>query len=559
MMGVAIGPSDTTDPSSAGQTVNGNYGFATSKVNLWPPSDTVHNPDGLALYAPLPAGQEQDLRAQDYIVSVDIPTDPVDHKPMYQVTKEEDVNVFDGDTYLPQENYPPATPAIANDPAGPPDKTPLPPQQPPSQQAGIISACAGPLHKVDVTNASFNAGGGSPFQGYDRPLCSDKIVTVRSGQATAPNFNLFTPVPIPTHFWGLTLNDLGLTLDKRSVNYGEAQGLPYVPVGLYDWSGRLVDTTHTDFNGLYEALEPSTSTYNCPVPAGPCPNMYRFVGNDPGQPGALNPDYNPRFRTIATNFQAWPGLYTVTDEAPTQVAATALAPDTTVANPTQCDLGAGSPQLLAVDRPYVRRNTNSDTRTVTVTGFGFGAAKGVLTLGTTAVATTSWTDTKIVFTVPPTTAFGPAAVRITNTAGLSSYNGLTVQVLDRVTVSTPGASSTNPALAEVGPGRQFHTVQAALEAARPTGSRRYWLVVVWPNAATADNPHGQYNENLIVNHRCGSRVSAPAGSTPAGPSCRARSSTVPASTPTTPAGPAGSGCSARCGTPASLTCPMPRW
>ena len=49
---------------------------------------------------------------------------------------------------------------------------------------------------------------------------------------------------------------------------------------------------------------------------------------------------NAPFRTIATNFQAWPGLYTVTDEAPTQVAATALAPDTTTVNPTQCDLGA---------------------------------------------------------------------------------------------------------------------------------------------------------------------------------------------------------------------------
>ncbi len=71
--------------------------------------------------------------------------------------------------------------------------------------------------------------------------------------------------------------------------------------------------------------------------------MYRFVGNDPGQPGALNPDYNPRFRTIATNFQGWPGLYTVTDEAPTQVAATALAPDTTVANPTSLRSRSGRP------------------------------------------------------------------------------------------------------------------------------------------------------------------------------------------------------------------------
>ena len=327
MMGIAVGPSDTTDPTSAGQTVNGNYGFG-------------------------------DLPAGDYIVSVDIPNDPVDGKPMYKVTREEDVNIFDGDTYLPQQNYPPATPADAAD-AALATVAPVP-HQPPSQQAGIISPCAGALHKVDVTNQAFLAGGGSPFEGQDRPSCADKLVTVRIGQATAPNFNLFTDVPLPTHFWGLTLNDLGLTLDKRSVNYGEAQGLPFVPVGLYDSFGRLSYTTHTDFNGLYEALVPSTDTFNCPVPAGPCPNMYRFVGNDPGQPGAQNPDYNPRFRTIATNFQGWPGLYTVTDEAPTQVAATALAPDTTVANPTMCDLGAPHPQVLSVDHPYVRKSDRSE-------------------------------------------------------------------------------------------------------------------------------------------------------------------------------------------------------
>ena len=48
--------------------------------------------------------------------------------------------------------------------------------------------------------------------------------------------------------------------------------------------------------------------------------MYRFTGNDPGSPDHPNPDYNPRFRTISANFQGWPGLYTVTDTAPTQVA-----------------------------------------------------------------------------------------------------------------------------------------------------------------------------------------------------------------------------------------------
>ncbi len=468
MMGIAVGPSDTTDPTSAGQTVNGNYGFG-------------------------------DLAAGDYIVSVDIPANPVGGKPMYKATSEEDVNIFDGDTYLPQQNYPPATPQVAADAA---DATVAPiPHQPPSQQAGLISPCAGALHTVSVTNPLFIAGGGSPFEGQDRPSCTDKLVKVRNGQATAPNFNLFTDVPLPTHFWGLTLNDLGVTLDKRSVNYGEAQGIPNVPVGLYDSFGRLSYTAHTDFNGLYEALVPSTDTFNCPVPAGPCPNMYRFVGNDPGQPGAENPDYNPRFRTIATNFQAWPGLYTVTDEAPTQVAATVLAPDTTQANPAICELGAVSPQLLAVNKPYVRNSDNQAGRTVTIRGTGFGTA-GVLKLNGVNRGTQTWADNQITFVVPGTFDPGAYAMSITRTdTGLSTYNALTLQVLNNANANNDGRTAGRPRLAEVGPGKQFASIQAALEVAVPTTAKPYWLVVVWPNAATADNPLGEYTENVIVHHQ----------------------------------------------------------
>ncbi len=524
MMGIQTGPSDST-PGAAGQTVNGNYGFTSSKVNLYGPGNSKNPaPDHqLPLYADLhTAGYpEQDLPAWDYIVSVEIPTDPSDNNPMYKVTSEEDVNVFDGDTYLPQENMQSVTLAEATGTAGPPDASPRPPSQPPSQQAGIISPCVGALHKVAVTNEAFIAGGGSPFEGYDRPSCADKLVTVRSGQATAPNFSLFTEVPIPAHFWGLTLNDLGLSLDKRSANYGEAQGIPNVPVGLYDWAGRLVDTTHTDFNGMYEALEPSTDTFNCPLPAGPCPNMYRFVGNDPGAPGKPNADYNPRFRTIATNFQAWPGLYTVTDEAPTQVASTALAPDTTVANPTQCDLGTTAPQLLAVNKPYVRTTDAPAARTVTVSGFSFGSPPGTIKLGTVSVTPTSWSDKAIVFTVPNIgVGFGSQALTITRADKASSVNGLTIQVLGSATGSN---SSSNPRIVEVAalgdpvhPSAGFHTVQAALEAARPTNSLKYWLVVVYPNVPTAATPLGEWNENVIVHHQVKIQGVGPGGFDPSG-------------------------------------------
>jgi hypothetical protein len=521
MMGVAIGPSDKT-PGEAGQTVNGNYGFSTSKLNLFAPGDPRNPaPDHqLAQYADLAAAgyPEQDLVPGDYLVAVEIPDNPVGGGKMYKATSEEDVNVFDGDGYLPQENMASITPAVAGDPPGPPAPEVTPPSQDPSQTGGIVSPCAGSLHTVDVNadnNPNFADGGGSPFQGQDRPSCETKLITVRGGQTTAPNFNLFTAVPIPTHFWGLTINDLGLSLDKRSVEYGEAQGLPFVPMGLYDWAGRLLDTVHTDFNGFYEALEPSTSTYNCPVPAGPCANMYRFTGNDPGTPDHPNPDYNPRFRTISANFQGWPGLYTVTDTAPTQVATTALTPGSTAVNPTQCDLGSSWPQLLSTDRPWVRLGDSAANRTVTLNGFGFGSA-GTLRLNNSTVSTSTWTDTQVVFTVPSNAAPGPATVELTRASnGLKTVNGLTVQLLNGSAASA-GGSANNPRLAEVGPGKPYPTVQAALEAARPTSANRYWLVVVWPGAQTALNPRGEYNENLIVHHRTRIQGVGPGGFRPDG-------------------------------------------
>ena len=505
MMGFQAGVNDT----SGAQSVNGNYGFS-----------------GMA--------------AGDYIVSVDIPRTPVGDRPMYKVTSEEDVNVFTGDTYLPQENFPPSTQAAADNPADPPSATPTPPSQPPSQQAGIISSCVGPLHTVHVRslplddprdpvpgtyNPDFNAAGGSPFEGYDMPSCADKLVTVRSGQTVAPNFNLFTEVPVPTHFWGLTINDLGLTLDTRSIGYGEAQGLPFVPVGFYDWAGRLDYTAHTDFNGMYEALMPSTDTYNCPVPAGPCPNMYRTVGNDPGAPGALNADYNSRFRTIAANFQGWPGLYTVTDQAPTQAAATVLTPDGAVADNTVCNLPDTTPQLLSVSTPYVLGTTGAN-RSVTLTGYGFGTTKGTLTLKDPLVTSmpevpatvTSWSPRKIVFTVPATYGAnqklaGALQLTLKSSSGTAAYNTLSLLALN--TTGT-GATQNNPRLYEVGPTKAYKTVQAALDAARPTADRQYDAVVVWPNTQTASNPQGDWNENIVVHNQVRIQGVGPGGFDDAG-------------------------------------------
>ena len=507
MQGFQVRPSDTT-PGNFGQTVNGNYGFTTSDLNLYDPSDPRDPTDGdgnpLPRYARLAdfGLDPQPLLPDDYLVNVEIPTDPADGRPMYQVTREEDVNVFDGDGYLPQENFPPSAAQASDPPAG---AQPVPdPGEPPSQGNGFTPECAGPNHTVQVTDQAFIDAGGSPFESQAKPLCDTKLVTVRGGQSTAPNFNLFTQVPLPTHFWGLTINDLALSNDPRSMEYGEAQGLPGVPMGIYDSFGRLVDTVQTDFNGFYEALEPSTSTYNCPLPAGPCPNMYRFVGNDPGQPGHVNRSYNPRYRTIATNFQAWPGLFTVTDTAPTQVAVVAVAPGSTQVNPVVCTLADSTPQVYASSRPFVRRTGSAADRTVTITGTGFGATKGsgALLLDPPVGAelnatTTTWNDRQITFTLPATFPLGAASMTIRTGSGGTALNTLSLQVVGSATAAV---TASNPRVFEVnrpgGGAGSFGTVQAALNAARAS---TFAVVAVWPGNASQDNPVGAYFENLVVN------------------------------------------------------------
>ncbi len=538
MSGWQVAPSDKTT-GAFGQTVNGNYGFTDSTVNLNPSSPDYLKPlgtdsNGDPITAPLPG--------DDFIVTVDIPK-TANGKPMYQVTKEEDVNVFDGDRRLPQENFPVSDTGAGDTSATPGQGGPI------SQTAGIVSACVGDLHTVHVTDQGFLDNGGSPYEGESRPLCDQKLVSVRANQAVAPNFNLFTTVPLPTHFWGLTINDLGLSNDKTQVGYGEAQPLPGVPMGIYDWAGKLVDTVQTDYNGMYEALEPSTSSYNCPLPAGPCPGMYYFKGNDPGQPGHVNKTYNPRFRTIGTNFQAWPGLFTVTDTAPTQVASIVLQPDGTPVGQVVCDIANDTPQLFAVDKPYTRNSvtTTKSGRKVTTTynpvdltirGVGFGTAPTVTLTGNGSVYSqavktgTTATDGQVQVTLQTgntgalANALTPGVytLNVTNAGGKSLVNGLTFHVLGTniarhsydpklIQVNPPasaaGDSSNGPGNAKLNfPSAAFPAITAGdpnttpenvlQRAVSQAASYPQALVVVWPNGQVKDNPTGDYFENLVV-------------------------------------------------------------
>ena len=146
--------------------------------------------------------------------------------------------------------------------------------------------------------------------------------------------------------------------------------MPFAPVGIYDFTNRLVTTVESDFNGFYDVLLPSTNHISCPTPSGVCANMYRFVGNDPGVPGALNPNYNPRFRTIATEFEAMPGRHH--PDRPRTDPGRASASSTPGTEPARrCHLPGQrrrTPQLFAVleaVRPY---SDTAASRTFTING-----------------------------------------------------------------------------------------------------------------------------------------------------------------------------------------------
>jgi hypothetical protein len=216
--------------------------------------------------------------------------------------------------------------------------------------------------------------------------------------------------------------------------------------------------------------------------------MYRFVANDPGTPGHLNPNFNPRYRVIATEFEALPGVFIPTDLAPTQVGLTIESPATGLPQAVTCPQAATTPQLFAVDKPYV-----NGSGSFTIKGLGFGASKGTgsVTLDNTVLPTTSWSDTQIGVTVPAGTPTGAHRLRITAGNGQHTVNGLTFHVL---------GTGYNPAVREVGQGKTYSTIQAALDAGFTNNGDD--LVVVYPGTPDLNNPRnnprGAYYENLVM-------------------------------------------------------------
>ena len=432
MMGVQFGPMADgvgTPDENFGASVDGNYGFGdgcfladgTTPGSLDAGTGTCTT----GTFQALPSNR-------DYLVKVEIPDDSFG-RPLYQVTREEDINIANGDSFVPQ----------------------VPP-----------SSCAGSLHTVDVAgfgtdsygqvvgdggitnnvplgvvvpastpveNPTFLDIGGSLYEGQPKPFCDMKLVHVSDRKSIAPGFNLFTDVPLPGRFWGLMIDDLNFSSNPQSTAYGEKLPLSFAPVGIYDYTNRLIDTVETDYNGFWDVLLPSTNRISCPTPSGVCANLYRFEGNDPGTPGHWNANYNPQYRSIAAEFEAFPGLTLPADLAPTPVAAAVQIPGTQTLTPVSCTLDATQPQLLAVSRPYV--NFSSGPATFTIDGFGFGATTGQVLLDNTVMTINSWSDGQIAVTVPAATTTGTHQLGVKTSTGKKTVNGLTFHVFGSSTVS----------------------------------------------------------------------------------------------------------------------------
>jgi hypothetical protein len=434
----------------------------------------------------------------DWLIQTTSPGDKVlpqvngQDRPLFTVTTENDVNNTTAGQFVPQG----ADTSALTWPMkpGPAFQTPVGvyPENPGTISPNPDAICAGPTHTVHVTNPGFQSAGGSPFEGQVRNTCGTKLLHVAAGQSIAPNFHFHTvvDVPIPTKYSGYIVDDVSVATDKRSTAYGEVAGIARAPIGIYDWTGRQLFTARSDPNGQFELIMPSSDTTMCPVPAGACPNVYRFVGNDPGQPGAPNGDWNPAYRTIAANFSAWPGIVTPADTAPTKAVMSLEGPGAQFTVPAVCAPKITTPQLFAVNQPYVKTNT----MTLTLDGQGFGANPGQVLIGGTPVDTTSWSDRHIDATVNgDDLPAGPHNLTITSATGQSSTSGLTFHVVK---------DTYQPTILEVGPTKTYKVIQDALEAAaalpKTSPTSQNALVVVYPTTPSAFTPFGAYYENIII-------------------------------------------------------------
>jgi len=190
--------------------------------------------------------------------------------------------------------------------------------------------------------------------GRPRPYCNQLAVTLTAQQNAPANFYLFTRAPVAAHITGVILDDLANEFSPFSPAFGEKYGPPFMPVSLRDQSGREFSRVYSDRYGMYNALVPSTFSYNIPIPSGVSPNMVQACLNspympDPANPGQfkLDPHFNKSYTQFCYTFQYLPGKTTYLD--------TPVLPIAAFAGPQQFPLDCEAPSTT----PEIRSVTNA--------------------------------------------------------------------------------------------------------------------------------------------------------------------------------------------------------
>ncbi|MFA5910617.1 MAG: Ig-like domain-containing protein [Vicinamibacterales bacterium] len=321
---------------------------------------------------PIPAGK--------YVVRVVPPRG-------YKIVKEEDKNVDFGDEYIPQEFY------LGGYPLGAGGAGSAPPKAGVDYEPLAVPFCVGSLHEVPAELALYPDVPGA-YAGDQRPLCDQKLVTLRNGHNPGANFFLFTEAPIAGHIIGFVLDDTANEFDPNAPTFGEKYAPPFLPISIRDWTGREITSTYTDAYGVYNVLVPSTFTANQPIPSGMSPSMLTACINSSTTVNAAgetvpNPDHMKQYTQFCYTFNYMPGATTYLDTPvlPTgaftgvgQFPVDAELPSGTpvIAKVTNvADLATGATSSAAQIGPYIVDRTTAGspnllpgTRTIEVTSGG---------------------------------------------------------------------------------------------------------------------------------------------------------------------------------------------
>ncbi|MDE2220277.1 MAG: hypothetical protein KGJ52_07870, partial [Gammaproteobacteria bacterium] len=408
------------------------------------------------------------LPAGKYVVEVIVP-------PGFELVKEEDKNIFLGDTYIApvSQQFPAgfgnvfimpdqaAVNAYYNQNNGLNATTNLGATPRHEGDTGSIESfwpCVGAARIVPDYNSLFpTAGQNAPFAGATRHLCDRKAVILENQATALVKFYVFTSAHIAGHFTGTITNDFASEFDPFSPQFGEKFGPPNLPVGIRDYTGKEIARVYSDQWGLYNGLNYSSYAVNPPNPTGYIPTMMIACMNDPGpvadaaHPGqtVTDPNYNPAYSNFCYEQPFMPGFTTYMDTpvVPTQAFAEGYnLPDAEYPDGTPAIRQVVNADPNAVQGPWVSATgpvsavqlTNGGANYTSVPTVDFtppagasGAGAGALALmgvGSVSVANSpngsyrNVATPTVIFDAPPCVINTTTCVRATGSAQMSSNN-----------------------------------------------------------------------------------------------------------------------------------------